>query len=156
MDTRRRQGLRIAGGAGMIAALAAIGLVPPSRANAQALGPSAFQARTLAEALKVVGVAAPAASPSVTLQAEEVAENGAQVEIGIRSTLPKTDLMAVMVERNPSPLVAVYRFMDGMETELTMNLKMGETSDVVLVARAEGRWYMARRQIKVTLGGCAG
>jgi len=138
----------------MIAALAAIGLVPP--AHAQALGPSAFQARTLAEALKAVGVAAPAASASVTIQAEEVAENGAQVEVGIRSALPKTDLMALMIERNPSPLVAVYRFIDGMETELTMNVKMGETSDVVLVARAEGRWYVARRQIKVTLGGCAG
>lgn len=148
----RREGLRVAAGAGLWAALAAIGL--PDRARAQSGAAAAFGAKTLGEALKALEVGAPPDSAALRIDAPEVAENGALVEITLRSALPKTDLLAVLVERNPFPLAALYRLGQGVSAELAMNLKMNESSAIVLVARADGRYYSARRQVAVTLGGC--
>lgn len=139
---------------GLHAALAAIGLLPADFAQAQQTGSAAFQARTVADALKALGVSAPPLSKDLAIIAAEVSENGAIVDVTLRSTLPGTDFLALLVERNPTPLVCTYRIADGVEPELGMTAKVSESSDAILVARAEGRYYMTRRQLKVTLGGC--
>jgi len=35
-------------------------------------------------------------------------------------------------------------------------VKMGQTSDVYAVVKADGKFYMAKKEVKVTLGGCGG
>ncbi|HQZ04148.1 MAG TPA: thiosulfate oxidation carrier protein SoxY [Thauera sp.] len=35
-------------------------------------------------------------------------------------------------------------------------VKMGQTSDVYAVVKADGKFYMSKKEIKVTLGGCGG
>lgn len=156
MDRNRRRNLRLATGAAIQAALTGIGLLPPSAARAQQAGPAAFQARTVAEALKAMGVGAPPDSRDLTIVAAELSENGAVVDVGLRSALPKTEFMALLVEKNPNPLVCAYRIHEGTEPDLSMTMKMSESSDVILVARADGKYYMTRRNLKVTLGGCGG
>lgn len=152
VDSQRRAQLRTIGGTGLYGALASLGLFGGTSA---AQSPdTAFRAKSLGDALKALGIGSPADGAAMSIVAPDVAENGAIVELTLRSALPRTDLMALLLERNPFPLAAVYSFHEGMETEITMNVKMAESSSVVLVARAEGRYYAVRRQVAVTLGGC--
>lgn len=153
MNRTRRHSLGAAGGLGLQAALASIGLLPPASAAAPPI-PVAFQAKSVAETLKALGVAAPADSKDLAIVAAELSDNGAVVDIGLRSTLPNTEMLALLVERNPNPLVCVYRIPEGTEPDIAMTVKISESSDVILVAKAGGKYLMTRRNLKVTLGGC--
>ena len=116
----------------------------------------AFGAKTAAEALKGLGVANAAPSSALVIDAPQIAENGAVVPIEITSNIPGTTSIAVVVEKNPFPLVAKFDFMEGALPFVKVNVKMGETSDVRVVAQAGGKSHVATKEIKVTIGGCGG
>ena len=157
MNWSRRQTLQTAGGLGLHGALAAIGLVPAAAlAQGQAFDHAVFQARTMADALKALGAGAPAESRDVVISAPDIAENGAVVPVGIRSSIPNTEFMALLVDRNPNALAGAYRILEGADADVNMRIKMGQSSDVVAIVRADGKYYMAKKEIKVTLGGCGG
>jgi sulfur-oxidizing protein SoxY len=157
MNHTRRQTLQAAGGAGLYAAFAAIGLIPAGDAAAQQqFNAAAFQAKSIADALKALGAAAPENSKDVMIVSPDIAENGAVVPVGIKSNLPKTDFMALMIEKNPFALTGAYDLLAGAEPEVNMRVKMGQSSDVYAIVRADGKYYMTKKEIKVTLGGCGG
>ena len=149
MNNLRRRLLRGA------AALTA-GLLAPLAALAATWNKQAFGAKTAAEALKGIGAADATPSSDVIIEAPDIAENGAVVPIEISSRLANTRSIAVVVEKNPFPLVAKFDFMEGALPFVKVNVKMGETSDVRVVAEAGGRNYTATKNIKVTIGGCGG
>ena len=90
------------------------------------------------------------------IEAPQIAENGAVVPIEISSNLPGTTSIAVLIEKNPFPLAGRFEFKEGALPFVKLNVKMGETSDVRVVAVAGGKHYVATREIKVTIGGCGG
>jgi sulfur-oxidizing protein SoxY len=116
----------------------------------------AFGAKTAADALKTIGAAGAAPSKDIVIEAPQIAENGAVVPIEISSNIPGTSSIAVVIEKNPFPLASKFEFKDGALPFVKLNVKMGETSDVRVVAVAGGRQYFATREIKVTIGGCGG
>jgi sulfur-oxidizing protein SoxY len=152
----RRQLLQTAAAGTMYSMLAALGLVAARPAAAQSLSAAAWQTKSVSETLKAMGVSAPADSHDVVINAPEIAENGAVVPVGVRSSIAGTDFIAVLVEKNPNTLAAAYEIMPGTEADVNMRIKMGQTSEVLALVRAEGRFYMVRKEIKVTLGGCGG
>jgi sulfur-oxidizing protein SoxY len=117
---------------------------------------SAFGAKTPQDALKGIGVANPAPSKEIVIDAPQIAENGAVVPIEITSNIPGTSSIAVVLEKNPFPLAAKFEFKEGALPFVKLNVKMAETADVRVVAAAGGRHYSATREIKVTIGGCGG
>ena len=116
----------------------------------------AFAAKTPADALKGIGAGAAAPSKDIVIEAPQIAENGAVVPIEISSNLPGTTAIAVLIEKNPFPLAGRFEFREGALPFVKLNVKMGETSDVRVVAFAGGKQYAATREIKVTIGGCGG
>ncbi len=156
MNPSRRTTLQLAGGAGLYGALAAIGLLRPGSAAAQAFDPGAFKTSGVAATLKALGAEGAAESKDVVIVAPDIAENGAVVPVAIRSSLPKTQMMALLVEKNPNALAGAYELLEGADPEVSMRIKMGQTSDVVALVKADGRFYLARKEVKVTLGGCGG
>ena len=94
-------------------------------------------------------------SSAVTLNAPDIAENGAVVPVGITTTL-KAEQMAILVEKNPSSLAAQFFIPAGTEPFVTTRIKMGQTSNVYALVKADGKWSMAVKEVKVTLGGCGG
>jgi sulfur-oxidizing protein SoxY len=117
---------------------------------------NAFGAKTPQDALKGIGAANPAPSTDIVIEAPQIAENGAVVPIEITSNLPGTTSLAVVLDKNPFPLAAKFDFKEGALPYVKLNVKMGETSDVRVVATAGGRHHFAAREIKVTIGGCGG
>ena len=116
----------------------------------------AFGAKTAADALKSLGTPSAEASGGIVIEAPQIAENGAVVPIEVTSNIQGTTSLAVLVEKNPYPLVAKFDFMEGALPFVKINAKMGETSDVRVVATAGGKHYQATKEIKVTIGGCGG
>lgn len=148
MDAVRRLLLQ---GVGVLAA----GLLSPLAALA-AWNKEAFGAKSAADALKGIGFADAAPSQDVVMEAPEIAENGAVVPIEITSNVPGTRSIAVVVDKNPFPLIAKFDFSEGALPFVKVNVKMGETSDVRAIAEANGKHYSTTKNIKVTIGGCGG
>ncbi len=138
----------------LIAALGAL-LLKPLAAFA-AWNEQAFGAKTAADALKTLGAPSPAASKDIVIEAPQIAENGAVVPIEVSSNIPGTSSIAVLIEKNPFPLAGRFEFKDGALPYVKLNVKMGETSDVRVIATAGGKHFAASREIKVTIGGCGG
>ncbi len=135
-------------------ALAAIGLWP-SGASAAEGADAAFAATSLADVLRALG-AQPADSGEVLLSTPDIAENGAVVQVGVQSSLPRTEEIHLLVEKNATPLVASFAIPEGTDPFVQLRVKMGQTTPVWALVRAGGRWYAAHRETKVTLGGCGG
>ena len=152
MQTRRELLARSAQVAGL---LAAAGLLPTA---SQAAWPqAAFEAKTLADAVKALGGGAPAESKDVTITGPDIAENGAVVPVGCATALPGVKRMALLVEKNPSALAATFDVTDAVEANFNTRVKMGQSSNVIAVAMmADGRVLYMAKEIKVTLGGCGG
>ena len=155
MDRSRRTTLQVAGSAGLYGALVSMGLLRPGIASAQAME-QAFKTAGVAATLKALGADGAADSKDVVIVAPDIAENGAVVPIVIKSNLPKTQMMALLVEKNPNALAGAYELLDGADAEVSMRIKMGQSSDVVALVKADGKFYMTKKEVKVTLGGCGG
>jgi sulfur-oxidizing protein SoxY len=139
----------------LVAALAA-GLLRPLASLAAAWNKDAFGAKNAADALRSLGVANAVPSNDVVIEAPQIAENGAVVPIEITSHVRGTRSIMVLIDNNPSPLVGKFDFTEGALPFVKLNVKMGETSDVRVVAEAGGKHYVATKEIKVTIGGCGG
>ncbi len=155
MNQSRREVLKAGGGLGLFGLLVAAGMLKPEVAQA-AWNKSAFDATTMEDALKALGAGAPAESGDVVLTAADIAENGAVVPVGVSSKLPGTQQIAILVEKNPNMLAASFTIPEGTEPDIQTRVKMGQTSNVFAVVKAGDKFYMTKKEIKVTLGGCGG
>ena len=156
MNQMRRRTLRAGGGAGLLALLAAAGIVSPGELLASNRNKTAFDVKTVQDGLKALGASAPATSADILIRAADIAENGAVVPVGVESKIPGTESIAIFVDKNPSPLAASFDIPTGTEPSVTTRVKMGQTSDVYALVKANGKYYMTKKEIKVTIGGCGG
>ena len=152
MTTRRETLKHSAVVAGL---LGATGLFP--QYAIAAFNKSAFSAKSLADAFKALGVGTPVESTGVTIQAPDIAENGAVVPVGATSTLAGVKQILFLVEKNPTVLIALFNLSDRVDAAITTRTKMAQSSDVYAVAvMNDGRVLYAKKEVKVTLGGCGG
>ena len=109
MVKSRREALKSGGGMTLMALLVAAGWLKPGDAAAQAWNKSAFEAKSMDEAMKAFGGGAPAQSKDVAfVSTPDIAENGAVVPISITSSIPKTESIAILIEKNPNMLAASF------------------------------------------------
>jgi sulfur-oxidizing protein SoxY len=159
MNAGRRKVLKSGGGATLLTLLAAAGWLRPGDVLAaeDAWNKAAFESKTMDEAYKAIAGGTPAQTKDVVFFATpDIAENGAVVPIGVTSNLPKTESIAILVEKNPNMLAAAFDIPQGTEPSLTTRVKMGQSSNVYALVKADGKYHVASKEIKVTLGGCGG
>ena len=153
----RRNVLKGTGSAAVLALATAAGLFKPGSAWAQAWNKAAFETKSLNDAVKAMGGATAVESKDITITSPDIAENGAVVPFTISSKIPNTESMALLVEKNPNILAASFQIPAGTEPWVNTRVKMGQTSNVIaLVKTADGKFYYAPKEVKVTLGGCGG
>ena len=140
----------------MLALAFAAGLIRPGRAMAAEWNKAAFEGNKLPEVLKALGAGTPSESKDIEIIAPEIAENGAVVPITINSKLPNTQNISLMVEKNPNLLSASFDIPEGTDPYIVTRVKMAETSKVNALVKADGKHYVASKEIKVTMGGCGG
>ncbi|MBI3480250.1 MAG: thiosulfate oxidation carrier protein SoxY, partial [Nitrosomonadales bacterium] len=76
--------------------------------------------------------------------------------VTVATTLAKTEQIHILVEKNPNVLAANFVFPDGTESFVTTRVKMKETSLVIALVKADGKFYRVAKEVKVTAGGCGG
>ena len=86
----------------------------------------------------------------------EIAENGAIVPVTVASTLPNVEQISIFVDKNPNVMAANFIFPAGTESMVTTRVKMAQTSSVVALVKADGKFYRTAKEVKVTAGGCGG
>jgi sulfur-oxidizing protein SoxY len=152
-QTRREMLQRSAAVAGMLASL---GLLP-QLAHANTWNKAAFDAKNMADLMKALGTSAPAESKDVTITGPDIAENGAVVPVGCSTILAGAKKLMILVEKNPNMLCALFDVTEGVDPNFSTRVKMGQSSDVYAVAvMADNKVLFAKKEIKVTLGGCGG
>lgn len=152
----RRTFLKSSLAGGALAVVAGTGLLKPTRVLAADWNKAVFENKDLAAALKdALGTGDASASDKIELKAPDLAENGAVVPIKISTDLPNVSKIAVAVEGNPTPVVAVVNIMSGGGF-FSARVKMGKTSNVVAYVVSDGKAYKASKEVKVTVGGCGG
>ena len=95
-------------------------------------------------------------SDQVTLKVPDIAENGAVVPVTVSTSLTDVESISVIVENNPTPLVAMFELSPQSVPDISVRIKMGESSNVQTVVKAGGKLYSASKEVKVTIGGCGG
>jgi sulfur-oxidizing protein SoxY len=155
MDCNRREFIRAGGVLGL---MVAAGLLTAEQAQAQqaAWNKAAFDTKSVDETVKALGGAASAQSGDITITAPDIAENGAVVPVGVTSKIPNTQAIYILVEKNPNTLAAGFGIPAGTDANIATRIKMGQTSNVYAVVKADNKFYTASKEVKVTLGGCGG
>jgi sulfur-oxidizing protein SoxY len=122
----------------------------------------ATPADAAAEIAKFAGGATPGPG-KIAIDLLEIAENGNSVPLAIDIEHPTTvenhvtDVL-VVAEANPWPRVATFHFTPmSARASAATRIRLAGTQTVQVVAKASsGRFLLAQRQVKVTIGGCAG
>jgi len=152
IDGGRRQALKTGVGLGLFGMFTTLGLLPKSAWAA--VDRKAFDAKSLKEALQAMGGLAPADSNLINLDVPETAENGATVPVIVESKLPRTEQIAILVDKNPTALVENWTIPEGTEGFISTRIKMAQTSTVIALVKADGKFYKVAKEVKVTAGGC--
>lgn len=155
MNALRRNVLKGAAGASTVAIAVAAGLLKPTQAMA-AWNASAFEAKSVGEAMKGLGVSSPVDSKDIVIKAPDIAENGAVVPVEVTSNIAGTTSIAIIAEKNGTPLIGDFTLSGGAMGFISTRIKMGQTSLVRAVVKAGGKSYTAAKEVKVTIGGCGG
>lgn len=150
MDQARRRMLRQGGGVGMLAWLAAAGVLPAAAADV----PPVFAIRGVAAVLQALRAAGARASEAVRIEAAEIVEDGSMVSLTVSASLPGVRQIALLADENPTTLVAVFDLPEGTSPRVQTRIRMAQTSHVIAVVEAAGGFFMARREIKIVQGGC--
>lgn len=152
MNQSRRQVIQTLSVLGLAVAA---GLIKPTDALAIEWQGKLFEMKNSDEIMKAIAGNFEQ-SGDVLINAPEIAENGAVVPISVTSNAAKTTTIAILVEKNPNPLSSRITIPEGTEPTVTTRVKMAGTSNVHVLVQADGKWLLATKEIKVTLGGCGG
>jgi sulfur-oxidizing protein SoxY len=124
---------------------------------------SAQDAQVLDAAIKkAVGDAKPVEG-KITLTLPEIAENGNTVPFELAVDSPMSDAdhvkaVHIFAPGNPQPDVASFQFTPASgKAAVASRMRLGKTQDVYAIAQmSDGKVFMAKRTVKVTIGGCGG
>lgn len=155
MNQLRRRLIKLSGAAATLTFAAAAGLLRSATALA-AWNTPAFESKAVADALKGLGAANMIESKDIVITAPDIAENGAVVPIAVASRIPNSQSISIIAEKNPFPLTSTYDIANGGDAYVSVRLKIGQTSNVRAVVKADGKFYTAVKEVKITIGGCGG
>ncbi|MES9979347.1 MAG: thiosulfate oxidation carrier protein SoxY, partial [Candidatus Thiodiazotropha sp. 6PLUC5] len=135
---------------------AATGLLAPQQVLA-AWNKAAFESKELPAALDaLLGSSEMSESADIKVKAPDIAENGAVVPITVDAGIEGVESIAIIASNNPVPLVANFVMGTGASGFVSTRIKMGKTGDVIGVVKAGGKLHSAKKEVKVTIGGCGG
>jgi sulfur-oxidizing protein SoxY len=156
MNQNRRVLLKGSLAAGAVGAAVSVGLLTPKAVMA-AWSKEAFEAKDVNAAMTgSMGSTEAAATDKIKLKAPDIAENGAVVPITVTSNIDGTTHMSILVANNNTPLTSTYELGPTTEAYISTRVKMGKTSDVIAVVKADGKLFSTKKEVKVTIGGCGG
>lgn len=153
---KRRSILKGSLATGAVGMAISAGLLTPAAVLA-AWPKAAFAAKSVDDALNgLFGSSSLKGSDKIKLKAPALAENGSVVQISVSTDIANTESISIVAEKNASPLAASFVFGAGTQGFASTRIKLGKTSNVIAVVKADGKLYSTSKEVKVTIGGCGG
>jgi len=115
---------------------------------------AAFESTRLQDASRHLQINAEIPSQLIEIVAPERAENGAIVQVEVRSHIPQTEAIAIFVENNPNPLIANFIFNNGAQPFVVTRIKMAENSEIKVVVKSAERYFTHSKNVIVLSNGC--
>ena len=141
---------------GLAGVAAAAGLLTPGQLLA-AWPTKSFHAKDTASAVgDLFGSDDAEVSADITIKAPDIAENGAVVPVSVKTSMTGVETIAIVADKNSSPLAAVFNLSARTQANVSTRIKMGKTANVIAYVKAGGKVYKAHKEVKVTIGGCGG
>ncbi len=113
--------------------------------------------------MKLIGDRKPGEGTMITIDLPEIAENGNTVPMKFEIASPMTPdnyvkSVHLFADGNPRPEVASFHFTPASgKAAASTRMRLAKTQNVVAVAEmSDGKVYMAKKEVKVTIGGCGG
>ena len=123
----------------------------------------AFAANESSELIKKFTGGKTPAEGRVKLDLPEIAENGNTVPMSVSVESPMTEQsyvsdVLVVADGNPRAGVASFHFSPASgAAEANTRIRLAMSQNVIAVAKMnDGSFFMASKQVKVTIGGCGG
>jgi len=129
-------------------------ILAPINALAALWNKPAFEAVKLNDAQRNLEINGEIFSNQILISAPDRAENGAIVQVEIKSNIANTEAIAILVEKNPTPLIANFMFSNGAEPYVVTRIKMAETSDIKVVVKAGSQYFTNAKNVVVLENGC--
>ena len=139
-----------------VAVAVGAGLLTPGAVMA-AWPKKAFETESMETAMSdLFGSAEAQPSDDISIKAPDIAENGAVVPVSVTTGIAGIEEIAIIAEKNGTPLAANFKLASNANGFVSTRIKMAKTSNVIAVIKAGGKAYSARKEVKVTIGGCGG
>lgn len=129
-------------------------LMQPVNALAALWNRAAFETAKINEATKNLAIHDEIVSQDIQIIAPDRAENGAIVQVEVQSNIANTETISILVEKNPTPLIAHFKFSNGAEPFIVTRIKMADTSDIKVVVKAGDQYFTHSRNVIVLENGC--
>ena len=141
---------------GAVGIAVSTGLLTP-RVSLAAWSKAAFEAKDVNAAVSALyGSSSMADSDKISIKAPDIAENGAVVPVSITTSIDGASSISIIADQNATPLTAEFLLGPGAEGYVSTRIKMGKTANVIAVVKAGDQIYSAKKEVKVTIGGCGG
>jgi sulfur-oxidizing protein SoxY len=132
------------------------GLLTP-RVSLAAWSKAAFEAKDVNSAVSsLYGASNMASSDKISIKAPDIAENGAVVPVSVTTSIDGAASISIIADQNATPLTAEFILGPGTEGYVSTRIKMGKTANVIAIVKAGDKLYSAKKEVKVTIGGCGG
>ena len=125
--------------------------------------PQALAKNDSDEAIKKFTGGKTPAQGKVKLDLPEIAENGNTVPMTVTVESPMTEQshvtdVLIVADENPRSGIATFHFSPASGVaEANTRIRLASTQDVIAVAKMnDGSFFIASKQVKVTIGGCGG
>lgn len=126
----------------------------PAKVLAALWNKAAFESVQIKDASKHMAIDGEIPSADIMITAPDKAENGAVVQVEVKSNIANTEAIAIFVEKNPTPLIANFMFSNGAEPFVVTRIKMAETSDIKVVVKSGSQYFTNAKYVVVLENGC--
>ena len=129
------------------------GMILP-RAASGAYPTKAFLAKEIPDVLRTAfGTADIGESDQIEIEAPHIASDANMVPVRIKSGFENTESIALVVAGNQSPFTAYFKLFES-QSFVSTRIRMSDTSDLLVVVKADGVLYSNSRPIRVGRNSC--
>ena len=113
---------------------------------------AALAAKDVDSALKALGVPKPGPGKRILLDVPEIIDEKASLVIKVKSAIPNSDWIAILIDKNLPPFVGQYD-LAAKATSIEVKTKLTQTSTITAIVRADGKYYRVDKEVKVAVAG---
>lgn len=129
-------------------------MVPLSHAADAEKNKAAMEATDVSGALAALGVQNPGVGKRILLDVPEIVDEKQKISIKVKSAIPNTDWIAVLVDKGAKPFIGQFD-LAAKASSIETDVKLMQTSSIIAIVRADGKYYRVDKEVKVAVaGGC--